>query len=67
MVKALIFDGDGVLADTERFAHLPAFNQVFEEFHLTARWFEKDLAFCSRMAKAASTAFSSHYGFSVAK
>ncbi len=28
----LIFDCDGVLADTERNGHLPAFNQTFDEF-----------------------------------
>ena len=28
-VPALIFDCDGVLADTERYGHLPAFNQTF--------------------------------------
>ena len=38
MVKALIFDCDGVIADTERFGHLPAFNQTFEEFGLPVRW-----------------------------
>ncbi len=42
MVRALIFDCDGVLADTEQFGHLPAFNQTFEEFHLTVRWSEKE-------------------------
>ena len=31
-MPALIFDCDGVLADTERFGHLPAFNQMFAEF-----------------------------------
>jgi beta-phosphoglucomutase-like phosphatase (HAD superfamily) len=31
---ALVFDCDGVLADTERYGHLPAFNQTFEEFGL---------------------------------
>ena len=35
---ALIFDCDGVLADTERYGHLPAFNQTFEEFGLPVRW-----------------------------
>jgi HAD superfamily hydrolase (TIGR01509 family) len=41
-VKALIFDCDGVLADTERFGHLPAFNRVFEELGLPARWSEEE-------------------------
>jgi dihydroxyacetone kinase phosphoprotein-dependent L subunit len=36
--QALIFDCDGVLADTERYGHLPAFNQTFEEFGLPVRW-----------------------------
>jgi HAD superfamily hydrolase (TIGR01509 family) len=42
MVNALIFDCDGVLADTERYGHLPAFNQTFEEFHLPVRWSEEE-------------------------
>ncbi len=42
MVNALIFDCDGVLADTERFGHLPAFNQTFEEFGLPVRWSEDE-------------------------
>jgi dihydroxyacetone kinase phosphoprotein-dependent L subunit len=37
-VPALIFDCDGVLADTERYGHLPAFNQTFAEFGLPVRW-----------------------------
>jgi HAD superfamily hydrolase (TIGR01509 family) len=37
-VNALIFDCDGVLADTERFGHLPAFNATFAEFELPVRW-----------------------------
>jgi len=41
-VTALIFDCDGVLADTERHGHLPAFNQTFEEFGLPVRWSEDD-------------------------
>jgi dihydroxyacetone kinase phosphoprotein-dependent L subunit len=36
--RALIFDCDGVLADTERYGHLVAFNQVFAEFGLPVRW-----------------------------
>jgi HAD superfamily hydrolase (TIGR01509 family) len=37
-VSALVFDCDGVLADTERFGHLPAFNQTFREFGLPVQW-----------------------------
>jgi HAD superfamily hydrolase (TIGR01509 family) len=43
-VPALIFDCDGVLADTERYGHLPAFNQTFEEFGLPVRWSDSDYA-----------------------
>lgn len=39
-MAGLIFDCDGVLADTERYGHLPAFNQTFEEFGLPFRWSE---------------------------
>jgi len=35
---ALVFDCDGVLADTERDGHLPAFNATFAEFGLPVRW-----------------------------
>ena len=31
-MPALIFDCDGVLADTEQYGHLPAFNQTFADF-----------------------------------
>lgn len=41
-MTALIFDCDGVLADTERYGHLPAFNATFEEFGLPVRWSEQD-------------------------
>lgn len=44
MNASLIFDCDGVLADTERLAHLPAFNQMFAEFELPVRWSEVDYA-----------------------
>jgi HAD superfamily hydrolase (TIGR01509 family) len=37
-VSALILDCDGVLADTERFGHLPAFNATFAEFGLPVVW-----------------------------
>jgi HAD superfamily hydrolase (TIGR01509 family) len=38
VTRALILDCDGVLADTERFGHLVAFNKTFEEFGLPVRW-----------------------------
>jgi HAD superfamily hydrolase (TIGR01509 family) len=41
-VTALVFDCDGVLADTERDGHLPAFNQVFAEFGLPVQWTEEE-------------------------
>ena len=37
-MPALIFDCDGVLADTERDGHLPAFNTAFAEFGLPISW-----------------------------
>lgn len=41
-MSTLIFDCDGVLADTERYGHLPSFNQTFEEFGLPFRWTEEE-------------------------
>ncbi|MEV4349026.1 HAD-IA family hydrolase [Actinoplanes sp. NPDC049596] len=41
-MTALIFDCDGVLADTERYGHLPAFNATFEQFGLPAHWSEEE-------------------------
>jgi dihydroxyacetone kinase phosphoprotein-dependent L subunit len=41
---ALVLDCDGVLADTERYGHLPAFNQTFAEFGLPVRWSVADYA-----------------------
>ena len=38
MVTALVFDCDGVLGDTERHGHLPAFNETFREFGLPVEW-----------------------------
>jgi dihydroxyacetone kinase phosphoprotein-dependent L subunit len=38
VASALILDCDGVIADTERFGHLVAFNQTFAEFGLPVRW-----------------------------
>ncbi|WP_327233121.1 HAD-IA family hydrolase [Streptomyces sp. NBC_01317] len=43
-MPALVFDCDGVLADTERYGHLPAFNRTFEEFGLPVRWSDSDYA-----------------------
>lgn len=43
-MPTLIFDCDGVLADTERYGHLPAFNQTFEEFGLPVRWSDEEYA-----------------------
>jgi HAD superfamily hydrolase (TIGR01509 family) len=43
-VPALVLDCDGVLADTERYGHLPAFNQAFEEFGLPVRWSDEEYA-----------------------
>ncbi len=41
-MTTLIFDCDGVLADTERYGHLPAFNQTFDEFGLPVHWSEEE-------------------------
>lgn len=43
-MPALIFDCDGVLADTERDGHLPAFNQTFAEVGLPVRWSDREYA-----------------------
>ncbi|MDH6235498.1 HAD-IA family hydrolase [Cryobacterium sp. CG_9.6] len=43
-MPALIFDCDGVLADTERHGHLPAFNATFTEFGLPVQWSEEEYA-----------------------
>jgi HAD superfamily hydrolase (TIGR01509 family) len=37
-MPALVFDCDGVLADTERDGHLPSFNLAFAEFGLPITW-----------------------------
>lgn len=49
-MPAIIFDCDGVLADTERFGHLIAFNQTFREFNLPVQWSEADYAIKLRIA-----------------
>ena len=43
-MPTLIFDCDGVLADTERYGHLPAFNQAFREFGLPVQWSDEEYA-----------------------
>jgi HAD superfamily hydrolase (TIGR01509 family) len=43
-VPALIFDCDGVLADTERDGHRPAFNETFAEVGLPVSWSEAEYA-----------------------
>lgn len=42
MSPALVFDCDGVLADTERDGHLPAFNQTFADAGLPIHWSEAE-------------------------
>lgn len=37
-IKALIFDQDGVIIDTERDGHRVAFNQMFKEFGFDFQW-----------------------------
>ena len=37
-LKAIIFDVDGTLADTERLGHLPACNEAFEQMGLPIHW-----------------------------
>ena len=37
-MKALIFDCDGVLVDTERDGHRVAFNRAFEDAGIDAEW-----------------------------
>lgn len=37
-MQTLLLDCDGVLADTEAFGHLPAFNDAFEELGLGIHW-----------------------------
>jgi HAD superfamily hydrolase (TIGR01509 family) len=43
-LPALIFDCDGVLADTERDGHRPAFNETFAEVGLPVTWSEQEYA-----------------------
>jgi HAD superfamily hydrolase (TIGR01509 family) len=47
-MKALIFDCDGVLVDTERDGHRVAFNRAFRDFELDIDW---DVALYGRLLK----------------
>jgi len=49
-MKALIFDCDGVLVDTERDGHRVAFNQAFAQMGLDVEW---DVALYGRLLKIA--------------
>ena len=42
MSPTLVFDCDGVLADTERDGHLPAFNRTFADVGLPIHWSEEE-------------------------
>jgi HAD superfamily hydrolase (TIGR01509 family) len=41
MIKSILWDVDGTLAETERDGHLEAFNQAFEALGLPWRWSER--------------------------
>lgn len=43
-MPALIFDCDGVLADTEQYGHLPAFNRTFADFDVPVHWSVEEYA-----------------------
>ena len=49
-MTTLIFDCDGVLADTERDGHRVAFNETFREFGLPVEWSEEEYAVKLRIA-----------------
>lgn len=49
-MTALIFDCDGVLADTERWGHLPAFNQTFREHGIPVEWSPEEYRLKLRIA-----------------
>ena len=43
-MSALILDCDGVIAETERNVHLPAFNQAFRELGVPVHWSDDEYA-----------------------
>jgi HAD superfamily hydrolase (TIGR01509 family) len=71
-VTALILDCDGVLAETERDLHLPAFNQAFKEFNVPVAWSDAEYAEKlrvaggkERIASSFSPAFAASHGLPV--
>ncbi|HET9694150.1 MAG TPA: hypothetical protein VFP48_07180, partial [Steroidobacteraceae bacterium] len=50
MLKAVFWDVDGTLAETERDGHLVAFNAAFAELDLPWRWSEAQYAELLRVA-----------------
>jgi phosphoglycolate phosphatase-like HAD superfamily hydrolase len=44
LIRAIFWDVDGTLAETERDGHLVAFNQAFEALHVPWRWSEERYA-----------------------
>ena len=51
---AVLFDCDGVLADTERDGHRVSFNKVFGEKGYSFEWGVDETASCARSAAARS-------------
>src|SRR5262245_25173332 len=49
-MPALLFDCDGVLAEPERDAHLPAFNRAFAEAGLPIHWSEDEYGVLLRIS-----------------
>jgi len=50
MLKAIVFDCDGVLVDTERDGHRVGFNRAFREFGIDAEW---DVALYGKLLQVA--------------